>query len=147
MKLSLLKIIAALSIVFATYSHAVNFADVKLTHIKPGKADAIWIRTKQVTPMYPIELAKRGIAGCGVFKITVDEDGETDEVELISSVPEKVIYKPARKVIKKWQWQNISDQPNRAEEKQIRLDFCIGGASEEEAKARCEAQAKMICGV
>ena len=32
--------------------------------------------------MYPMDLAMKGIAGCGIFKVTVDENGKTDNVEL-----------------------------------------------------------------
>jgi len=144
MKFQILKLMSILPIVFATSANA-NHADVKLTHIKPEKADAQWIRTKQFTPRYPMKLAMNGIAGCGVFKVTVDENGKTDNVELISSVPKKVIYKPARKVIKSWEWQNISGKPNSAEDKLIRLDFCMGGKTEAEAKARCAEQTKLAC--
>lgn len=87
----------------------------------------------------------KGIAGCGVFKVTVDENGKTDNVELVSSIPKKVIYKPAKKVIKSWEWKNISGKPNLAEEKLIRLDFCMGGKTEAEAKSRCIEQAKLEC--
>lgn len=87
----------------------------------------------------------KGIAGCGVFKVNVDENGKTGAVELVSSVPKKVIYKPAKKVIESWQWKNFSGEPNAAEETLIRLDFCLGGKTEAEARARCAKQAKLEC--
>ncbi len=77
------QIIKSMSIVITTGANA-NHTDVKLTHIKSEKADAQWIRANQFTPRYPIKLAMKGIAGCGVFKVTVDENGKTDNVELIS---------------------------------------------------------------
>jgi len=52
------------------------YADVNIphiTHITPIKADAIWARKKQVSPKYPIELARSGIAGCAIFKVFVNE--------------------------------------------------------------------------
>ncbi len=146
MKSQLLKLISILPIVIATSANA-NHADVKLTHIKPEKADAQWIRAKQFTPRYPMELAMKGIAGCGVFKVTVDENGKTGNVELVSSIPKKVIYKPAKKVIRSWEWKNISGAPNLVEEKLIRLDFCMSGKTEDEAKARCAEQSKLECSV
>ncbi|MBW8191977.1 energy transducer TonB [Neiella marina] len=144
MKYQILKLISILPIVIVTSANA-NYADVKLTHINPEKSAAQWIRTKQFSPQYPIELAMKGIVGCGVFKVTVDENGKTGDVELVSSIPKKVIYKPAKKVIKSWEWKNVSDEPNLAEEKVIRLDFCMGGKTEVEAKARCAEQAKLEC--
>ena len=144
MKSQILMLLAILPTIFATSAIA-NHADVKLTHIAPQKSDAQWIRTKQFTPRYPIQLAMKGIAGCGVFKVTVDANGKTRDVELVSSIPKKVIYKPARKLIKSWEWKNVSDEPNLTEEKLIRLDFCMGGKTEAEAKARCDEQAKLEC--
>ncbi|MFT4655451.1 MAG: protein TonB [Patiriisocius sp.] len=147
MKSQMIKLLSILPITIAANVSANNFADVKLTHIKPEKFDAQWIRTEQFTPMYPMDLAMKGITGCGIFKVTVDENGKTDNVELISSIPKKVIYKPAKKVIKKWKWQNISGHPNATEEKLIRLDFCMGGKTETESKAICAEQAKLECSV
>jgi hypothetical protein len=40
---------------------------------------------------------------------------------------------------------NISGEPNLAEEKLIRLDFCMSGKTEAEAKARCAEKAKLEC--
>jgi len=133
------------SIVVSTYVSANQHADVELTHINPIKSEAKWIRTKQFTPRYPIELAMKGIAGCGIFKVKVDQNGKTQKVELVSSNPKKVIFKPAKEVIKQWQWRNVSGLPNASEEKIIRLDFCMGGTTPEEASERCEQQAKLAC--
>ncbi|GAA5140328.1 energy transducer TonB [Thalassotalea piscium] len=134
-----------LGLQFSAMAQTNNYADVKLTHLNPEKSAATWIRAKQVTPRYPMDLAIKGIAGCGVFKLTINEDGKSQGIELVSSIPKNSIFKPAKKVIKKWRWKNISGQPNQAEEKTIRLDFCLGGNSEEEAIARCAEQANLKC--
>jgi protein TonB len=144
MKSRIITLISIFPINIATCASANNFADVKLTHIKPEKSNAQWIRVKQVIPIYPMELAMKGVDGCCVFKVTVDENGKTDNVKLISSIPKKVIYKPAKKVINKWKWKNISGQSNTNEEKVVRLDFCLGGKTRSEA--RCVEQAKLQCG-
>jgi len=123
------------------------YADVNITHITPIKEDAIWTRKKQVSPKYPKKLAKSGIAGCGIFKVIVNEQGETDSIELITSIPKKVIFKPSRKVIKKWKWTKTDNTIAKSEEKTIRLDYCMGGTSLEEAQSRCQKQAKLNCSV
>tara|TARA_Y100000034_G_scaffold135388_1_gene207120 strand:- start:2103 stop:2495 length:393 start_codon:yes stop_codon:yes gene_type:complete len=121
------------------------YGDVKLTHIKPMKEEANWIRKKQVTPKYPVLLARNGIAGCGIFKVVVNEKGKTDSVELIQSIPEKVIFKPSKKIIKKWKWVQSSNGESKKEEKIVRLDYCLGGKSTEEAEAICLKQSKLKC--
>jgi hypothetical protein len=52
MKSQIIKLLSILPITIAANASANNFADVKLTHIKPEKSDAQWIRTQQFTPMY-----------------------------------------------------------------------------------------------
>lgn len=143
-----MKLPTILAIVLATavfQADANTYADVQLSLLQPATADAIWSREKQVTPMYPIELAQQGIAGCGVFNVTINEHGKTTDVSLVNSVPAKVIARPAIKVIKKWQWVNNSSVANAPEQKLIRLDFCIGGSTTEEAEARCKVQAALPC--
>lgn len=143
-----MKLPTILAITLATAAFQANaniHADVQLSLLQPATSDAIWSREKQVTPMYPIELARQGIAGCGVFNVTINENGKTTDVSLVNSVPAKVIARPAIKVIRKWQWVNNSSVTNAPEQKLIRLDFCIGGSTAEEAEARCKVQAALPC--
>jgi hypothetical protein len=142
------KILGLILLLACLNANAKNiYADVNITHITPIKEDAVWTRKKQVSPRYPMKLAKSGIAGCGIFKVIVNEQGETESVELISSIPKKVIFKPSRKVIKKWKWAKTDNAIAKAEEKTIRLDYCMGGTSLEEAQQRCQSQAKLSCSV
>jgi periplasmic protein TonB len=124
---------------------AMNYAHVTLTELQPSSQDALWSRTTQVTPAYPVEMAMQGIAGCGVFKISLDQEGKTESIDLLASVPKAAAFKAAKKELKKWQWHNTTGKPNAAEQKILRLDYCIGGSSEAEAAARCELQAKAEC--
>lgn len=124
---------------------AVNHASVELTHLKPTIAETTWLREKQFMPRYPIELARKGIAGCGVFKVIVEESGLTESIELISSVPKKVIAKPVTKVIQDWEWTLAKSKSPTREEKLLRLDFCMGGSTEAESISKCKKQASMAC--
>ncbi len=78
MKSKMIKLLSILPITIAANVSANNFADVKLTHIKPEKSGAQWIRTKQFTPMYPVDLAMTGITDCGLFTVIIDTNGKTD---------------------------------------------------------------------
>lgn len=124
---------------------AANQATVELTHISPTKEESTWVREKQFTPRYPMELAMKGVIGCGIFKVKVNANGSTDSIELVNSMPKKVIFKPAKKVIKDWDWKLAKGKIEVPEEKLIRLDFCMGGTSQEEAEKRCQLQAKLAC--
>ena len=122
-----------------------NYASVELTHLNPTFAESTWLREKQFMPRYPVELAMKGIAGCGIFKVIVDESGSTESIDLISSVPKKVISRPVTKVIKDWDWTLADGKPPIREEKLLRLDFCMGGSTEEESISKCKQQATMAC--
>jgi hypothetical protein len=124
---------------------ATHYAHVTLTELQPTPQDAVWSRTKQVTPAYPVEMAMNGIAGCVVFNVNVDKNGDTESIDLVTAVPTKGIAKAVKKDLEKWQWHNITGKPNAAEQKLLRLDYCMGGNTEAEAAARCELQAKMEC--
>ncbi|GLP98040.1 energy transducer TonB [Paraferrimonas sedimenticola] len=137
--------LAAITLLSIQANAKTFYADVHLTHLQPTVSEATWVRTKQVTPRYPLELAKSGTAGCGVFKLTINEQGKTEAIELVSSIPKRAVKRPATKVIKQWDWQLVAGKTPVAEEKLIRLDFCMGGSTLEEAKARCVAQSKMAC--
>jgi len=122
-----------------------NYATVELTHLEPTENESTWLRDKQFIPRYPVELAMKGISGCGIFKVVVDEKGSTESVTLERSVPKKVIAKPATKVIKDWDWTLANGNSPIREEKLLRLDFCMGGNTEEESISNCKQQAAMAC--
>ena len=121
------------------------YGTVELTHLSPTQAESTWLREKQVVPRYPMKLAQKGIAGCGIFKVNVDAKGTTKRITLVNSVPKKVIEKPAAEVIKEWDWILVEGKLPANEEKLIRLDFCLGASSEEEANQRCKQQASIAC--
>ncbi len=135
----------ALCSICSTAIAQTQYADVLLTQLQPTAEDAIWSRTKETTPLYPVELARNGIVGCVVFRLDLDQQGKNQKIELVSSVPAKVLNKHATKLIKNWKWHNTSGKVDKAEQKLIRLDFCMGGNSVSEAHARCAMQAKLEC--
>lgn len=148
------KILLLLAIVFApaVLAAATIHADVLFSHLTPDASTAPWQRVNQHTPKYPLELAQNGIRGCGVFKVSIDVDGKTNSVELVSAVPKKGLHRPAMKLLKGWKWQKNpgvagSDVAKTAQDQPmlVRLDFCMGGNSIEEAAANCRVQAQYAC--
>ncbi|KJY93806.1 MULTISPECIES: energy transducer TonB [Pseudoalteromonas] len=121
------------------------YADIKSTQLSPSIETSIWQKKGNSTPKYPLALAKRKLAGCTVFKVMIDADGKTDDIELIASIPSKKLAKHAKQLIKSWQWSPADTQHLGREEKLMRIDFCLGGADLADAQMRCEAQAKLDC--
>jgi protein TonB len=148
------KTLLLLSALMAPAVHAAVtiHADVLFSHLTPDAKTVPWQRVNQHTPKYPLELAQNGIRGCGVFKVWVDADGETDEVELVSAVPKKGLHRPVIKILKGWKWQPNPDAAQSGDVKTakeqpmlVRLDFCMGGKTIEEAAANCQVQAQYAC--
>lgn len=138
-------IVIMFSLLISVPVSAMNYGLVNLTELQPTQQDALWSRTKQVPPAYPVEMAMKGIVGCGVFKIKIDKDGKTESIDLLASVPKAAAFKSAKQELKKWKWHNTTGKPDAAEQKILRLDYCMGGTTEAEAAARCELQAKSEC--
>ncbi len=122
------------------------YADIQVTDIEPTR-DFIWERANQNTPKYPIELARSGIRGCAVLSFNISDSGKTENVEVINSLPKKYLGKYSRKMLKKWKWVPAETVAETAPEKRtLRLDFCMGGESVEQAQKACKQQAKLTCG-
>ncbi|MDQ9090214.1 energy transducer TonB [Pseudoalteromonas haloplanktis] len=121
------------------------YADVQVTPLKPLKNHTVWVRANQNTPKYPIALAKSGVRGCVVYSFDVDQHGDMNNIELMAAVPSRGLAKETKKLLKSWHWQVAEGQQAALEHKVIRLDFCIGGDSEEQAQQQCIAQSQLAC--
>lgn len=119
------------------------YADIKVTDISPKSSN--WLRENKDTAKYPVSLARNGIAGCAVMKVQINANGKTDSVEVLQSVPKKLIVKPSKRIIKSWQWQQAPNGQQVPEQKIVRLDYCIGGESTEQARAICLKQSQLNC--
>ncbi|MBU2893158.1 energy transducer TonB [Colwellia sp. D2M02] len=121
------------------------YADVQVTELSPS-GDSIWQRVNQNTPKYPIELARSGIRGCAILSFTISDSGKTEGIEIVKSVPKWQLGKHSRKMLKKWMWDPVSSSVEKvAENKTLRLDFCMGGESIEQAQKACIQQTKIAC--
>ena len=121
-------------------------ADIQVTNVEPT-SDFVWERANPNTPKYPIELARSGIRGCAVLSFNISDSGKTENVEVINSLPKMYVGKYSRKMLKKWKWVPAENVAETAPEKRIlRLDFCMGGESTEQAEKACKQQTKLACG-
>ncbi len=123
----------------------VQFADVRLTHLEPKSSDATWVREDQTSPLYPVAYAKRGVSACGIFNVVVNAQGKTESVELIKGVPENLIYRPSRAIMRDWKWVTQPGKVAKQEQKTLRLDYCLAGNSIGEAQIICAIRAQEEC--
>lgn len=148
MKLEAYKLFAIVALVSSSGAIAkqpTGFGESKYTQLTPSAEASTWERETQVAPMYPIELAQKGMAGCGIFKVDIDENGKVDDIEVVEAVPKSKYFKSVKKQIKSWNWVNTSGKANTPEQKVIRLDFCLAKGNQENAAAQCELQAAKPC--
>jgi len=130
------------SAVFAQSNHI--YADVQVTDIAPN-SDFIWQRKNQHTPKYPVELARSGTRGCAVLSFDISASGRTENIEIINSVPNKLVGRYSRQMLQKWQWVSTAAAA-MPEKRTLRLDFCIGGESLAQSVQACKQQAQLACG-
>ncbi|WP_299807504.1 energy transducer TonB [uncultured Shewanella sp.] len=147
---------AVLLLLLAQVSHAktgkINriYGEVLLTEVAMD-TPKIWHREEidAPTPLvnYPIELAKARIQGCTVLSFDITEDGTTENVGVVSSIPNKHLGKYTKKEIKGWRWEQLEPQQSAMSEKRIlRFDYCLGLESAEQSLAQCQQQAQLNCG-
>lgn len=121
------------------------YADVQVTNLAPT-TDFIWQRANKNTPKYPVELARSGTRGCVVISFNISDSGKTENIEIIHSLPKKSLGKQSLKMLKKWEWVPTSAVAHSVSEKRtMRLDFCMGGESIEQAQNACIQQTKFAC--
>lgn len=121
------------------------YADVQISHLKPSKEQVIWIRENPNTPKYPLTLAKAGVRGCAVYSFDITRNGDIENIELMSAIPDKTLSKEAKKLLQSWYWQVANNQQAALEHKVIRLDFCVGGDTIEQVQQHCIAQSQLTC--
>ncbi|MDG1122533.1 MAG: TonB family protein [Glaciecola sp.] len=124
----------------------ITYADVQVTNLTPSN-DFVWERSNKNTPKYPLALARSGLSGCAILSFNISASGETENIQIINSIPKKSLGKQSRKMLKNWEWTHTSNTATSAPEKRtLRFDYCMGGESIELAEKSCKQQAKLACG-
>ncbi|MBT0585123.1 energy transducer TonB [Alteromonas oceanisediminis] len=118
---------------------------VKATVLVPEDASILaWERIEPEFLPYPRKLVRNGVRGCGVFNFTINQSGRAENVETQVTAPSTGVERTSEKFIESWQWQAKS--PNAEPEQVVlRIDYCMGGATQAEADDICEYQATLPC--
>ncbi|ABZ77176.1 TonB family protein [Shewanella halifaxensis HAW-EB4] len=122
------------------------YGEVLLTEVEPS-TQKVWHREGNKPHPYPIEFAQAKLQGCAVLSFDISEEGHTENVEVISSVPNRHLGKNSRKEVKRWRWQPLDTELQATAEKRVlRIDYCLSDVSEEQSLAQCQRQAQLNCG-
>lgn len=76
----------------------------------------------RIEPVYPKQAAEQGIEGSIVLGFTVTNNGETDNVTVISAEPQGVFDKEAKKALRKWRYKPTG---NTNKQYLVQLDFAL----------------------
>ena len=146
MKISqLVPITLAIVLVSAPTQSKIMYGDIQVTNIAPT-VDFVWQRANQNTPRYPVELARSGLRGCAVLSFNITDSGKAEDIEIVHSLPKSNLGRSSKKMLRKWKWVPVLSESNAtAEKRTLRLDFCMGGESIEQAQEMCKQQAKLAC--
>ncbi|WP_100643480.1 hypothetical protein [Alteromonas facilis] len=119
--------------------------DVIETLLVPESREALsWERIEPQELTMPRSIERAGSRGCGIFSVTIDENGDVDDIQTETVVPSFGLRRLAKEYIGSWKWQAKANG-GIEETVLLRLDFCIGGATKEEVRALCAYQASLPC--
>lgn len=136
---------AALLIASPVAAKEVLRTDVELRLIQPGANQTFdWQLADGNEPVYPKKMKRSGARGCGIFNFDILPDGTVDNVEALRTVPGLGIKREAKQMLQAMRWEATSDSP-KATQVQMRVDFCMGGSTAEEAQQMCETQTQYAC--
>lgn len=122
------------------------YAEVLLTDVEPT-TQKLWHREGNKPHSYPVAFAQAKLQGCSILSFDISEEGYTENIEVISSVPNRHLGKYSRKEIKRWRWQQIdTGLQGKAEKRVLRVDYCLTDVSAEQTLEQCQQQAQLKCG-
>ena len=120
------------------------FGSALLTEYEPP-ADAYWT-IEELNTEYPKELAEEQVTGCLVANVEVSKSGKTKLRGIEKSFPSTGLERPFKRSINRIRWVPVDDsQPAKAEERQIRIDFCMSYESTMAARRQCVESALQAC--
>ncbi|WP_100657661.1 energy transducer TonB [Alteromonas flava] len=130
---------------YAQSDKVVLQTDVIETLLVPESAEALsWERIEPEVLTMPRGIERAGARGCAIFSITIDENGEVDDITTETVVPSFGLRRHAKEYVSSWKWRAKSNG-GIEETVLLRLDFCIGGATKEEVRQICLYQATLPC--
>ncbi len=138
----------ALAAVMSFGASATNkqvYLDVQVSDLAPAQG-AKWKRNAEEEVLFPIELARLKGRGCTVLSFDISDEGKTENVEIVESIPKRELGIYGRKMVRNWDWVPVSATDKTAEQKRlVRLDFCMGAESAEQVEQYCKQQAQLGC--
>ncbi|MDM7859090.1 energy transducer TonB [Alteromonas sp. ASW11-36] len=130
----------------ANQDRVVLQTDVIETLLVPETADALsWQRVFPEQLSMPRGAVRAGAKGCAIFSFNINSDGEPTNITTEKVVPSFGLRRHAKNYLESWRFEPKSEDGGIEESVLLRLDFCTGGATQEEATAICEYQATLPC--
>lgn len=130
----------------ANQDRVVLQTDVVETLLVPETAEALsWQRVFPEELAMPRGAVRAGAKGCAIFSFNIDSNGEPTNIKTEKVVPSFGLRRHAKNYLESWRFEPKTEAGGIEESVLLRLDFCTGGATQEEATAICEYQATLPC--
>jgi hypothetical protein len=132
-------------LVSANNNRVILKTDVVETLLVPKSTESLsWERVSPKSVAMPKKIERNGAKGCAIFSFNINEQGATTDIKTEAVVPSFGLRRLAKEYLESWQWEA---KPSGGIEESVllRLDFCIGGATNQEAQDICKHQASLPC--
>jgi TonB family protein len=83
--------------------------------------------TMRIEPTYPVQAAKEGVEGAVLLKFDINAQGNTENIQVISSSPESTFDNAAITALEKWQYESKNQMLNKGFV--VQLDFLMNESS------------------
>lgn len=103
----------------------IDYIDLSSAELRDSGKD-YWNIFKRVEPLYPIEAARKGLAGCVELVTMINQEGKAQGYKILSSYPQKLFDKAAVKSLNLWKWLPAENNKNKQPIlTHIRMDFML----------------------
>ncbi|MGB0834077.1 MAG: energy transducer TonB [Psychrobium sp.] len=116
-----------------------NYLDVtpEYTGDSAFNNNSYWKLKKQnLQPQYPLAAAQNRDSGCVILDVAINENGKTEDYQIVDSFPAKVFDKSAIRLVKTWQWQATPQNTNKQQVvSRVKIDYLLFNATTNKAIA------------
>ncbi len=77
-------------------------AEDSILFVTSDQVETYWVSVKEVAPIYPVKLLRKGEQGCVAVGYIIEPDGTTSNHRVVASYPSESFYRPSIKAAKQF---------------------------------------------
>jgi len=102
-----------------------------LSGVGKGASD-YWVASYRAPPVYPSEALDKGVIGCVLLRHVISSSGESNDIQVINSVPNDVFDQSAVRALSQYQWVPTAENKER---RPVKSDWLLNFATTDNPKA------------